>query len=71
MKRDEGMGFDADVEEFSITARSRKVGDDKSLGAALVTLDECVVWRSYVNIESFFVWILQVSSVVAKELTAC
>jgi hypothetical protein len=70
VKRDEGMGFDPDVEEFSITARSCKVGDDKSLGAALVALHECEARRGDVNIESFLVWILQVSSVVAEELTA-
>ena len=69
MKRDEGMGFDADVEEFAIAARSCEVGDDQRLSAALVALDECVVWRSYVNIKSFFVGILQVSSVVTKKLS--
>ena len=71
MKRDEGMGFDADVEEFSIAARSCKVGDNKSLSAALVALHECEARRGDVDIESFFVGILQVSSVVTEELTAC
>jgi hypothetical protein len=59
------MGFDAHVEEFSITPRSRKVGDDKSLGAALITLYECHPRRGDVDIESFFVGILKIRSVVA------
>jgi hypothetical protein len=59
------MGFDADVEEFSITARSRKVGDDKSLGAALVALDKRKARRRDVDIESFLVGILEIRSVVA------
>ncbi len=42
----------------SVFARSCKVGDDKSLGAALVALYECVVRRSYVDIKSFLVGIL-------------
>jgi len=58
VKRDEGMGFDADVEEFTIAAGAREVGDNKSLGAALVALYECVVRRSYVDIKSFLVGIL-------------
>lgn len=69
MQRDKGMGFDPDVEEFSIAAGAREIGDDEGLGAALVALDECVIRWSYINIESFFVWILQVSSVVAEELS--
>ena len=71
VKRDEGMRFDADVEEFSIAARSCKVGDDKSLGAALVALYECEARRGDVNIESFLVGILKIRSIVAEELTAC
>jgi hypothetical protein len=71
MKRDEGMRFDAHVKEFSITARSCEVGDDQRFGAALIALDECEARRGDVDIESFLVGILEICSVVAKELSAC
>ena len=69
MKRDEGMWFDADVEEFSVFTRSGKIRHDQRFGTALVALDECHPRRRDVDIESFFVGILQVCSVVAEELT--
>jgi len=71
MQRDEGMGFDPDVEEFSVAAGAREIGYDESLSAALIALNECVIRWSYINIESFFVWVLEISSIVAEELTAC
>jgi hypothetical protein len=69
MQRDEGMGFDIDREEFSILSGACEICYDESLGAALVALYECHPRRGDVDIESFLVWILQVSSVVAKELS--
>ena len=71
VKRDEGMGFDAHVEEFSITPRSCKIRHDQRLSAALVALYECEARRGDVDIESFLVGILKIRSVVAKELTDC
>jgi hypothetical protein len=69
MESDEGMGFDIDREKFSILSGSREIGYDESLGAALIALDECHARRGNVDIKSFFVWILEICSVVAKELT--
>ena len=68
MQRDEGMGFDIDREEFSILSRAREVGYDESLGAALVALDKSHSRWGDVDIESFFVWVLEIRSVVAEEL---
>lgn len=69
MESDEGMGFDIDREEFSILSGAREIGDNESLGAALVALDECHSrWRD-VDIEGFFVGVLEIRSVVAEELT--
>ena len=58
MQRDEGMGFDIDREEFSIATGAREIGDNESLGAALVALNECHSRWCDVDIESFFVWVL-------------
>ena len=69
MESDEGMGFDPDVEEFSIATGPREVGYDESLGAALVALDKSHSRWGDVDIESFFVWVLEIRSVVAEELT--
>jgi hypothetical protein len=69
VKRDEGMGFDIDREKFSILSRAREVCYDESLGAALVALDECHPRRRDVDIEGFFVGVLEIRSVVAEELT--
>lgn len=69
MESNEGMGFDPDVEEFTIATGARKVGDNKGLGAALIALDECHSRWGDVDIEGFFVWVLEISSVVAEELT--
>jgi hypothetical protein len=71
MQRDEGMGFDIDREEFSILSRPREIGYNESLGAALVALDECHSRWGDIDIEGFFVWVLEICSVVAEELTAC
>ena len=69
MQRDEGMGFDIDREEFSVFSRAREVCYDQRFGAALVALDECHSrWRD-VDIEGFFVGVLEISSVVAEELS--
>ena len=69
MQRDEGMGFDIDREEFSILSRAREVGYDESLGAALIALDKSHSRWGDVDIEGFFVWVLEIRSVVAEELT--
>jgi hypothetical protein len=71
MQRDEGMGLDAHAEELSVFAGACEIGDDESLCAALVTLDECVVWRSYVDIERFFVGILQICTIGSEKLATC
>lgn len=69
MQSDKGMGFDPDAEEFSVAPRSGKMRHDKSLGAALVALNEGHArWRD-VDIQSFFVWVLEIRSVGAKELS--
>ena len=65
------MGFDADAEEFSVFAGAREMRHDESLGAALIALDEGHARRRDINIQSFFVWILEIRSVVAEELTGC
>ena len=62
------MGFDADAEEFSVFAGAREMRHDESLGAALVALDKGHARRRNVNIQSFFVWILEIRSIGAKEL---
>ena len=69
MESDEGMGFDPDVEEFSIATGPREVGYDESLGAALVALNECHSRWGDIDIEGFFVWVLEIRTVVAEELT--
>ena len=69
MQRDEGMGFNIDREEFSIATGAREVCYDQRFGAALVALDECHSRWGDVDIESFFVWVLEIRSVVAEELT--
>lgn len=69
MESDEGVGFDIDREEFSILSRPREICDNESLGATLVALDECHSRWGDVDIEGFFVWILEIRSVVAEELT--
>ena len=69
MESDEGMGFDIDREEFSILAGPREVCYDQRFGAALVALDKCHSRWGDVDIEGFFVGVLQVSSVVAEELS--
>ena len=69
MESDEGMGFDIDREEFSILSRACEICDNESLGAALVTLDECHSRWGDVDIEGFFVWVLEIRSVVAEELS--
>ena len=69
MQRDEGMGFDAHVEEFTIATGAREIGDNESLGAALVALDESHSRWGDVDIEGFFVWVLEIRSVVAEELS--
>ena len=69
MERDEGMGFDIDREEFSILSGAREVCDNKGLGAALIALDKSHSRWGDVDIEGFFVWVLEISSVVAEELT--
>ena len=62
------MGFDIDREEFSVFAGAREIGHDQSLSAALVALYEAQTgWRD-IDIEGFFVWVLEISSVVAEEL---
>jgi hypothetical protein len=71
MESDEGMGFDIDREKFSILSRAREIGYDESLGAALIALDECHSRWGDVDIEGFFVWVLEIRSVVAEELTRC
>jgi len=65
------MRLDAHAEELSVFAGACEIGHDESLCAALVALDECVVWRSYVDIESFFVWILQICAIGSEKLTTC
>ena len=69
MESDEGVGFNAHVEEFTIATGPREIGDNESLGAALIALDKRVIRWSYIDIEGFFVWVLEIRSVVAKELT--
>lgn len=69
MQRDEGVGFDTHAEEFSIAPRPGKMGHDESLGAALVALDKGMIRWSYINIQSFFVRILEIRSIGAEELT--
>ena len=69
VKRDEGMGFDSDRKEFSVFARPSKMRHDESLGAALVALNEGVAGRRDINIEGFFIWVLEISSIGAEELT--
>ena len=69
MQRDEGMGFDAHVEEFTIATGACEIGYDESLGAALVALNECHPRWGDVDIEGFFVWVLEIRSVVAEELS--
>ena len=68
MESDEGMGFDIDREEFTIATGARKVGYDQRFGAALVALYECHSRWCDVDIEGFFVWVLEIRSVVAEEL---
>jgi hypothetical protein len=65
MKSDEGMRLDAHAEELSVFAGACEIGDDESLCAALVALDEAKTLRCDIDIESFFVRILQICSVVA------
>lgn len=69
MESNESMGFDIDREEFSILSGAREVCYDQSLGAALVALDECHSRRGDVDIESFFVGVLEIRSVVAEKLS--
>ena len=69
MESDEGMGFDIDREEFSILSGPREIGHDQSLSAALIALDECHSSWGDVDIEGFFVWVLEIRSVVAEELS--
>jgi hypothetical protein len=71
MESDEGMGLDAYVEEFTIATGACEVGYNKGLGAALVALDESHSRWGDVDIESFFVWVLEIRSVIAEELTRC
>jgi hypothetical protein len=63
------MRFDIDREEFSILSGPCEIGDNESLSAALIALYECHSrWRD-VDIEGFFVGVLEIRSVVAEELT--
>ena len=58
MQRNEGVRLDAYVEQFTILAGAREIGDDQSLSAALVALYKAQTgWRD-VDIEGFFVRIL-------------
>ena len=71
MQSDEGMRLDAYAEQFTIFAGAREIGDDQSLSAALVALYEAQTgWRD-IDIEGFFVWVLEICAVVAEELAAC
>jgi len=65
MKSDEGMRLDAHAEKLSVFAGACEIGDDESLCAALIALDKAKARRCDIDIESFFVGVLQVSSVVA------
>jgi hypothetical protein len=65
MESNEGMGFDIDREEFSILSGACEICYDESLGAALVALYECHSRWGDVDIEGFFVWVLEIRSVVA------
>jgi len=65
MQRDKGMGLDAHAEELSVFAGACEIGDDESLCAALVALDEAKTRRCDIDIESFLVGVLQICSVVA------
>jgi hypothetical protein len=71
MKSDEGMGLDAHAEELSVFAGACEIGHDEGLCAALVALDEAKTRRCDIDIESFFVGILQICSVGSEELAAC
>ena len=71
MQSDEGMGFDSDRKEFSVFARPCKMRHNESLGAALVALNESVAGRRDINIEGFFIWVLEISSIGAEELSGC
>jgi hypothetical protein len=71
MESDKGMRLDAHAEQLTILAGAREIGNDESLSAALVALYECHSRWGDVDIEGFFVWVLEIRSVVAEELTAC
>jgi hypothetical protein len=68
MKSDEGMGLDAHAEELSVFAGACEIGHDESLCAALVALDEAHARRCDIDIESFFVWILQICAIGSEKL---
>jgi len=69
MQRDEGMGLDAHAEELSVFAGACEIGDDESLCAALVALDEAHARRCDIDIESFFVGVLQICPIGSEKLT--